>query len=96
VAIEYAAEVPSQSCTCDAVREMPPSTTAAILLAAVLTLPLTILSSRSVTRWRLNRASWFEPVHGFGEWVGFLGGILVAVLFVLVVLAYLIAPSVGG
>jgi len=96
VAIEYAAEVPSESCTCDAAREKPPSTTTTILLAVVLSLPLMVLLSRSVKRWRLNRVLWFEPVHGFGEWVGFLGGILVAVLFVLVALAYLIAPSVGG
>jgi hypothetical protein len=28
---------------------------------------------------RIQRPSWFEPVRGFGEWVGFLGGIVVAV-----------------
>jgi hypothetical protein len=27
---------------------------------------------------RVQRPSWFEPVRGPGEWVGFLGGILVA------------------
>jgi hypothetical protein len=96
VAIEYAANAPSESCTCDATREVPMSITAAIVLAAVLTLPLVVLSSRSVPRWRRNRQAWFEPVHGLGEWIGFLGGILVAVLFLLVALAYLIAPSVGG
>lgn len=28
---------------------------------------------------RIRRPSWFEPVRGPGEWVGFLGGIVVAV-----------------
>ena len=27
---------------------------------------------------RLERPNWFEPVRGFGEWIGFLGGIAVA------------------
>jgi hypothetical protein len=96
VAIEYAANAPSESCTCDAVRERPAATTVTIPLAVVLSLPLTILMGRSVKRWRLNRALWFRPVRGFGAWIGFVGGILVAVAFVLVALAYLIAPSVGG
>lgn len=31
----------------------------------------------------VRRTPWFEPVHSFGEWVGFLGGILVfSVLFI--------------
>ena len=37
----------------------------------------------------VKRPQWFEPVRGFGEWVGFLGGILalLAVLLVVVVVA---------
>lgn len=27
---------------------------------------------------RVRRPSWFEPIRGFGEWVGFLGGSIVA------------------
>ena len=26
---------------------------------------------------RLKRPSWFKPVHGLGEWIGFIGGVLV-------------------
>src|ERR1700694_5670905 len=55
VAIEYAADAPSKSCTCDAAREVPMSVISAIFLAAVLTLPLAILFSRSMPRWLLNR-----------------------------------------
>jgi len=92
VAIEYAARVPSESCTCDAASELPPSVPLSILIAALLTLPVAVLLWRSVPRWYRTRASWFVPVHGVGEWVGFLGG----VVCVLIVLAYLFAPSVGG
>jgi Protein of unknown function (DUF3592) len=96
VAIEYAGGAPSRSCTCNAASELPVSVPTAILVAAILTLPLAVLFSRSVPRWHRSRRSWFVPVRGFGEWVGFLAGILIAIAFLLVAVAYFIAPSVGG
>ena len=56
-------------------------------------LPLTVLSSMSAQRLRLNRASWFEPVHGFGEWVAFVGGILLALIVVAFALLYVIGNA---
>jgi hypothetical protein len=34
---------------------------------------------------RLKRPSWFKPVHGLGEWIGFIGGILAALAVVVVI-----------
>jgi hypothetical protein len=80
VAIEYAAGQPSQSCTCDATGEAPPSVPSSVLIAAVLTIPLALLVGRGVPRWRRTRGEWFVPVHGIGEWVGFIGGVVVGAL----------------
>lgn len=96
VAIEYAARSPSQSCSCDAVHELPVSIPIASLAAAILALPLAFLLVRSVPRWYRKRRSWFAPVHGLGEWIGFVGGILVAIAFLLITFAYFVASSVGG
>ena len=95
VAIEYAADAPSESCTCDAAREAPSSLRASILLAAALTLPLVVLLWRTVPRLARTRKSWFEPVRGW-EWVPFVAGILLALAFGALVLAYILAPSVEG
>jgi hypothetical protein len=89
VAIEYAADAPSESCTCDAVRDAPPSLLASILVAALLTIPLAILVWRRAPWWARTRNEWFVPVRGLGEWAGFLGGILVVVM----PLAYLCASA---
>lgn len=93
VAVEYAAGAPAESCTCDAAREAPPSLIASILIAAALTLPVAMLLWRRVPRWMRNRQASFVPVHGFGESVAFLGGILVAIAFGVIALAYFVAPS---
>jgi hypothetical protein len=95
VAIDYAAHAPSESCTCDAASELPVSVPTAIAVAGILALPFLVLMYRSVPRWRRDHRSWFVPVHGFGEWVGFLGGILAAIAFLLIMLAYFVAASVG-
>jgi hypothetical protein len=89
VAIEYAADVPSESCTCDAARDAPPSLVTSILTAAALTVPLAVLLWRRAPRWVRTRDEWFVPVRGLGEWVGLLGGVLVAVI----VLAYAFAST---
>jgi hypothetical protein len=34
---------------------------------------------------RLKRPSWFEPVNGLGEWIGFIGGTLAALAAVIVI-----------
>ncbi len=34
---------------------------------------------------RLKRPSWFKPMHGLGEWIGFIGGILAALAVVVVI-----------
>jgi hypothetical protein len=94
VAIEYAAGDPGESCTCNAARDAPESTSSAAVLAGVLSLPLLILVGRRTTRPRFVRPTWFEPVHGFGEWVGFIGGLAVALVFGLIVLAYFVAAAV--
>ena len=94
VAIEYAAGDPGESCTCDAARDAPESTGSAAVLAGVLSLPLVILLARRVRRVSLVRPSWFHPVHGVGEWVGFLGGLAVALLFLFFMALYFLAAAV--
>jgi len=93
VAIEYAADAPAESCTCDAVHA-PPSLRSAILIAAVLTLPLVVLLWRRVPRWVGTRHSWFSPPDSVGGWIGLLLGLLVAIPVGALVLAYFFAPSV--
>jgi hypothetical protein len=39
---------------------------------------------------RLKRRSWFKPAHGFGEWVGLIGGLSVAAGVVAVVVLLII------
>jgi hypothetical protein len=95
VAIEYAASQPSESCTCDAAQQAPPSTETSILTAAGLTLPLLVLVGRTVPGLARTRQSWFEPVRGW-EWLPFVLGILLAAVVGVLFLAYLIAPSVEG
>ena len=53
VAIEYAANAPSESCTCDAVATQPGSTASTVVIAALLCVPLSILLVR---RWARPRA----------------------------------------
>lgn len=96
VAIEYAARDPSESCTCDAASEAPPSPSISALIAAVLALPLAVLLWRGVPRWVATRHSWFAPVRGFGEWLALVIGLLVAGLVIVIAFAYFIAPAVGG
>jgi hypothetical protein len=96
VAIEYAARAPSESCTCDAASEAPPSPTITALIAALLALPLAVLLSRWVPRWAATRHSWFAPVRGLGEWLALALGLLVAAFVIVVGVAYFIAPAVGG
>ncbi len=55
VAIEYAADAPSESCTCNAVAKQPGSTAANVIIAVVLCAPLGILFSR---RWAGRRVRW--------------------------------------
>jgi hypothetical protein len=96
VAIEYAGQAPSESCTCDAASEAPPSPTMAALIAALLGLPLAVLLWRATPRWVANRHSWFAPARGFGERLALALGLLVAGFVIVVGLAYFIAPAVGG
>jgi hypothetical protein len=42
----------------------------------------------------VKHPQWFEPVRGFGEWVGFLGGVLALLAVVLVVVLVAIANHV--
>jgi hypothetical protein len=93
VAIEYAATAPSESCTCDAASEAPPSLRSAILMAAALSLPLAALLWRAARRLARTRRSWFVPVRG-SEWVPFVGGIVLAAALGALFLAYLVAPAV--
>lgn len=46
VAIEYAADAPSESCTCNSASKQPPSTAMTALLAVLLSLPLGVLVTR--------------------------------------------------
>lgn len=94
VAIEYAAGDPGKSCICDAAHDAPQATSSTGVLAGLLSLPLFILVGRRARRFRLVRPAWFEPVHGFGEWAGFVGGLAVALAFGLIVLAYFFAAAV--
>jgi hypothetical protein len=94
VPIEYAATEPSQSCSCNAAHDAPGSVASAIWLAGFLTLPLVgMLLWRVPPRIR-TRHDWFVPVHGLGEWVGFLGGVVVALAFGAFALAYVFAFAV--
>jgi hypothetical protein len=43
-------------------------------------------------RVRVKRPEWFIPVHGFGEWVGFLGGI-VALSGLVVIVALVVTAN---
>ena len=95
IAIEYAAGQPSESCTCDASREEPPSVEASSLTAAGLTLPLLVLVSWRVPRLVRSRQSWFVPVRGW-DWLSFLLGIILAAAMGALFLAYLLAPAVEG
>jgi hypothetical protein len=95
VAVEYAAGQPSESCTCDAVREEPPSIQASFLTAAGLTFPLLVLVLRSAPRLVRTRQSWFVPVRGW-NWLPFLLGIILAAAMGALLLAYLLAPAVEG
>lgn len=94
VTIEYAAGDPGESCTCDAVHDLPPSIESSTVIAGLLSLPLLILVARRVRRVSLVRPSWFHPVHGVGEWVGFLGGLAVALLFLFFMALYFLAAAV--
>jgi hypothetical protein len=93
VAVEYAADAPSESCFCAAARDAPESLESAFFLACVLTLPLVFLLFRAMPRVERTRRSWFVRVHGFGEWAGFLMGILVAVAFGAYLLADFLAVA---
>jgi hypothetical protein len=55
VAIEYAADAPSESCTCDAVAKQPGSTAENAIAAALLCVPLCALF---IWRWARRRARW--------------------------------------
>ena len=92
--MEYAASEPSASCICDAARNVPESVGSAIGLAALLSLPLAVLVLRRVPGLVRTRQSWFVPVHGFGEWVAFLMGIVAALALVAFLLAYFFAFAV--
>jgi uncharacterized RDD family membrane protein YckC len=56
VAIEYAANAPSESCTCDAVRDQPSSVPATALLAVLLSIPVAWLVRRRVIHRRVATA----------------------------------------
>jgi hypothetical protein len=55
VAIEYAADAPSESCTCDAVAKQPGSTAATVIVAVLLCAPLCILLTRQRAQRRARR-----------------------------------------
>ena len=93
VAVEYAANTQSESCTCDAVGEAPRAVRSAILIAAALSLPLAALLWRPVPRLVRTRRSWLVPVRGW-DWLPFVGGIVLAFVFGALLLAYFVAPSV--
>ena len=56
VAIEYAADAPSESCTCDAVAKQPGSAAANVIAAALLCVPLCFLLIRQRIRRRTRWA----------------------------------------
>jgi hypothetical protein len=93
VAIEYAADAPSESCTCDAAREAPAPLSTAIATAAGLALPLVLLISWRLPRLWRTRHSWFAPVHGFADWVAILVGIPLGLGVVAFVFAWFFAIS---
>jgi len=94
VTVEYAAAAPSESCSCDAVRDAPASTLSAAILAAALSLPLLLRVAWRVRTRGFGLPQSFVRVRGFGEWVAFVVGLAIAVLFAIVFVAYCVSNTI--